>query len=128
MVVLWRSVRWAGEQLAYVALWSSGALNRNSMPGLLVSLVSIGYYLGMAPETTSSLVAFDILSRVRKPRVLSALDHSVINARSLFPGKDGYRQFGFVELLTPDGYNPKTKKGRARGYSTAIMHFAPAEP
>src|SRR5215510_4533638 len=39
----------------------------------------------------------------------------------------GYRQYGFVELLTPDGYNPKTKKGRARGYSTAIMHFAPAD-
>jgi len=33
---------------------------------------------------------------------------------------------GFAELLTPDGYNPKTKKGRARGYSTAVMHFAPA--
>jgi hypothetical protein len=33
---------------------------------------------------------------------------------------------GFCELLTPDGYNPKTKKGRARGYSTAIMHFSPA--
>lgn len=38
----------------------------------------------------------------------------------------GYRQFGFVEMLTPDGYNPKTKKGRARGYSTAILHLAPA--
>jgi|SRR5580765_238254 len=38
-----------------------------------------------------------------------------------------YREHGFVELLTPDGYNPKTKKGRARGYSTAIMHFAPAD-
>jgi len=35
-------------------------------------------------------------------------------------------QHGFVELLTPDGYNPKLKKGRARGYSSAIMHFAPA--
>lgn len=33
---------------------------------------------------------------------------------------------GFNELLTPDGYNPKTKKGRARGYSSAILHFAPA--
>ena len=32
---------------------------------------------------------------------------------------------GFNELLTPDGYNPKTKRGRARGYSTAILHFAP---
>jgi hypothetical protein len=34
---------------------------------------------------------------------------------------------GFIELLTPDGYNPKLKKGRARGYSSAIMHFAPAD-
>lgn len=36
-----------------------------------------------------------------------------------------YRQHGFVELLTPDGYNPKLKKGRARGYSSAILHLAP---
>ena len=36
------------------------------------------------------------------------------------------RPFGFQSLLTPDGYNPKTKKGRARGYATAILHFAPA--
>jgi len=36
-----------------------------------------------------------------------------------------YREHGFVELLTPDGYNPKTKKGRARGYATAILHLAP---
>jgi hypothetical protein len=34
--------------------------------------------------------------------------------------------YGYSELLTPDGYNPKTRKGRARGYSTAILHFAPA--
>lgn len=33
---------------------------------------------------------------------------------------------GFSNLFTPDGYNPKTKKGRARGYSSAIMHFSPA--
>jgi len=32
---------------------------------------------------------------------------------------------GFHELLTPYGYNPKTRKGRARGYASAIMHFAP---
>src|SRR5262245_15036332 len=37
------------------------------------------------------------------------------------------REFGFAELLTPDGYNPKTKKGRARGYATAIFHMAPAK-
>jgi hypothetical protein len=30
-------------------------------------------------------------------------------------------------LLTPEGYAPKTDKGRARGYSTAIMYFAPAD-
>lgn len=34
--------------------------------------------------------------------------------------------YGFTSLLTPDGYNPKTKKGRARGYSSAILHLAPA--
>lgn len=33
--------------------------------------------------------------------------------------------YGYSEFLTPDGYNPKTKKGRARGYSTAIWHGAP---
>jgi len=38
-----------------------------------------------------------------------------------------YKLFGFNALLTPDGYNPKTKKGRAKGYSTAILHFAPAD-
>jgi hypothetical protein len=30
-------------------------------------------------------------------------------------------------LLTPEGYAPKTDKGRERGYSTAIMYFAPAD-
>jgi hypothetical protein len=59
-------------------------------------------------------------------REFSELDTFVMKQTQLLPGKDGYRQFGFVELLTPDGYNPKTKKGRARGYSTAILHFAPA--
>src|SRR5215469_11965042 len=34
-------------------------------------------------------------------------------------------QLGFCDMLTPDGYNPKTKKGRARGYATAILHLAP---
>jgi hypothetical protein len=52
---------------------------------------------------------------------------AIVVATDILAGKAGYRQFGFVELLTPDGYNPKTKKGRARGYSTAILHFAPAE-
>ena len=35
------------------------------------------------------------------------------------------RVLGFCDMLTPDGYNPKTKKGRARGYATAILHLAP---
>jgi hypothetical protein len=35
-------------------------------------------------------------------------------------------ELGFTSLLTPDGYNPKTRKGRARGYSSAILHLAPA--
>jgi hypothetical protein len=34
---------------------------------------------------------------------------------------------GFGSLITPEGYAPKTDKGRARGYSTAIMYFAPAD-
>jgi hypothetical protein len=37
------------------------------------------------------------------------------------------RDFGFTSLITPEGYSPKTDKGRARGYSTAIMYFAPAD-
>jgi hypothetical protein len=42
--------------------------------------------------------------------------------------RETHRLFGFPSgLFTPDGYNPKTKKGRAQGYSTAILHFAPAE-
>lgn len=35
-------------------------------------------------------------------------------------------EHGVSSLITPDGYNPKTRKGRARGYSSAVMHFAPA--
>ncbi len=38
-----------------------------------------------------------------------------------------YDMVGFRTMLTPDGYNPKTKKGRARGHSTAILHLAPAD-
>jgi hypothetical protein len=41
--------------------------------------------------------------------------------------RKAYREHGFVELLTPDGYNPKLKKGRARGYSSAVLHLAPAK-
>jgi hypothetical protein len=50
----------------------------------------------------------------------------IVNAREILRGKAGYRQFGFLSLLTPEGYSPKTDKGRARGYATAIMYFAPA--
>jgi hypothetical protein len=34
---------------------------------------------------------------------------------------------GFTSLTTPDGYNPKLKKGRAQGYSSLILHLAPAK-
>jgi hypothetical protein len=37
------------------------------------------------------------------------------------------RTHGFQELLTPDGYNPKLKKGRARGYASAVLHLAPSD-
>lgn len=33
----------------------------------------------------------------------------------------------FVSLLTPDGYNPKTDKGHARNYSTAVLYLAPSD-
>lgn len=33
---------------------------------------------------------------------------------------------GFTSLTTPDGYNPKLRKGRAQGYSSLILHLAPA--
>jgi hypothetical protein len=49
-----------------------------------------------------------------------------IIGKGLTVRKAAYREMHFYNLLTPDGYNPKTKKGRARGYSTAIQHFAPA--
>jgi hypothetical protein len=41
--------------------------------------------------------------------------------------REACRVHGFVELLTPDGYNPKLKKGRAAGYSSAVLHLAPAQ-
>jgi len=37
---------------------------------------------------------------------------------------DRYR---YGSLFTPEGYSPKTDKGRAEGYMTAIMYFAPAD-
>jgi len=68
-----------------------------------------------------------------------ALKHTALSAddlriatfdAALLPNdeRETHRLFGFPSgLFTPDGYNPKTKKGRAQGYSTAILHFAPAE-
>jgi len=79
----------------------------------------------MAPNTTAHTESLPIIAP-RSQTILSASDMAIVTATEILSGKAGYRQFGFVELLTPDGYNPKTKKGRARGYSTAIMHFAPA--
>ena len=58
---------------------------------------------------------------------LSAEDMRIAQATEILKGKAGIRQFGFQMLLTPEGYAPKTDKGRARGYSTAIMYFAPAD-
>lgn len=46
--------------------------------------------------------------------------------RTTFSARYLQRTHGFSNLFTPDGYNPKVKKGRARGYSTAIMHWSPA--
>jgi hypothetical protein len=58
---------------------------------------------------------------------LSPADMAIVTATDILAGKAGERQFGFQSLLTPEGYSPKTDKGRARGYSTAIMYFAPAD-
>jgi len=33
----------------------------------------------------------------------------------------------FTTLLTPDGYNPKTDKGHARGFVTAVLYLAPSD-
>jgi hypothetical protein len=37
-----------------------------------------------------------------------------------------YADLGFANLITPDGYNPKTRKGRAKGYASYILHLAPS--
>lgn len=63
--------------------------------------------------------------------VLSADDLRIANMTDFVYGPrggiDSKAQFGFTSLITPEGYAPKTDKGRARGYSTAIMYFAPAD-
>src|SRR4029077_20867196 len=58
---------------------------------------------------------------------LSESDMAIASATEILRGKAGYRHCGFISLLTPEGYSPKTDKGRARGYATAIMYFAPAD-
>ena len=56
---------------------------------------------------------------------IRTIDAAIVGS-GLTVSKRAYAALHFYNLLTPDGYNPKTKKGRAKGYSTAIMHFAPA--
>lgn len=71
---------------------------------------------------------------MQSPNTLAALtpaDMAIVVATDLLTGPRGglktKEQFGFTSLITPEGYAPKTDKGRARGYSTAIMYFAPAD-
>jgi len=45
------------------------------------------------------------------------------HATGLIACEHGYSTFN---LLTPDGYNPKTDKGHKRGYATAVLYLAPA--
>jgi len=68
----------------------------------------------MATQTVIDRVAAELLIGSIKPGALTL-------------PKRVYDAVGFYNLLTPDGYNPKTKKGRAKGYSTAILHLAPAD-
>jgi len=82
----------------------------------------------MAPEH-AVLVAADTLPGTRVE--LSASDVAIATMQDFVYGPRGgidcKAQFGFTSLITPEGYAPKTDKGRARGYSTAIMYFAPAD-
>lgn len=60
------------------------------------------------------------------PKTLTREDLVIVNATEI--RTTTLREaFGFTSLITPEGYAPKTDKGRARGYSTAIMYFAPAD-
>jgi len=56
---------------------------------------------------------------------IAFVDPAIVGT-GLTVSKAAYAAVGYYNMLTPDGYNPKTKKGRAMGYSSAIMHFAPA--
>jgi hypothetical protein len=42
-----------------------------------------------------------------------------------FYGRSLSARFGFANLITPDGYSPKTDKGHARNVATAILYLAP---
>lgn len=57
---------------------------------------------------------------------IDKLERELSTGKRLTVPTEVYLAVGFFNLLTPDGYNPKTKKGRARGHSTAILHLAPA--
>ncbi len=62
----------------------------------------------------------------RATSALVSLDAAILG-NGLTVRRAAYKALGFQALLTPDGYSPKLNKGRARGYSSAIMHFAPAD-
>jgi hypothetical protein len=57
---------------------------------------------------------------------LVTLDPSIVG-RGLRVSKRAYQRIGFFNMFTPDGYNPKTDKGRARGYSTAVLYLSPGK-
>ena len=82
----------------------------------------------MAPEAQILSVAQSISTAQLE---LSAADVAIATMRDFVYGPRGgidcKAQFGFTSLITPEGYAPKTDKGRSRGYSTAIMYFAPAD-
>lgn len=66
----------------------------------------------LSPEQTTALIAR--FNTQRTPRAF-------LSAKRL------KALYGFTTMLTPDGYNPKLKKGRARGYHSAVLHLAPAD-
>jgi len=60
----------------------------------------------------------------RKARLLNGQSTYGFNHSTGFMAcSHGYSVFN---LLTPDGYNPKTDKGHKRGYATAVLYLAPA--
>jgi len=63
----------------------------------------------------------------RTARIAAVLNgrstHGFDHSSGLMCCEHGYSTFN---LLTPDGYNPKTDKGHKRGYATAVLYLAPA--